>query len=753
MDHPILPPLGAKPPEKPPEKPPVKTLREAILEAVEQRIREAMAKFSPSLGRVTWRFDAENNVLFDGVYDTVVATPSLTNYKALSQEVKDLLPRVGAAERSLPSKANLEDGLHRYAEYRDGVFRREWPVSSAEQLTSLSGAHQGDVAVKGTERWLLTGASPQLASNWFSLATGSNVTSVNGKTGAVSLTPADVGALPTGTTPAQLGAADRSHGHVASQISDLNVWLTTRLVQGTGITIAEDPASHKLSLSISASGLGVDWGDLSNKPSTFPADWGALQGKPSSFPTTWGDVSGKPSSFPSRPADITGFDAGVRGAVDAALTQKTLSNFGAAAANAVGARLVSDTLDVTAPGSGQVRIELGPLAGGVIAQDATGTPSLPAKTLIFPKGSLTQISAGVVQVKISAGEAGGAGASMSYSPKYQRLLSATNPYPVRTEVVIEAVVRTAFAQADGRDIQVFSSAGAMLPTVIRAAVSGPNYVDYYIAFLDTMNGSDARVYAAKYGDPYAPQRQLYSNGLTKLLSRKGQSAGQLSVQYDPSAGFRPSDFLTGSPSWVNTASQEAGPPNTPLVLAGVEGVGFKLYRTSTTEWAGASGGFGGIELIPKNGGPAPAFLLSFDYQSILSVAQATGGAGGSAVSTGTCVVGRALPDGYVIDIRATGGTGDAYHDYSIRYRAGAGWVWTLHHVQGGPNAEYIAGPSGVRDGSGAAIRFFQSSSAGPGLAGYSNTPRRTDPATWIAFVIDFQQATKAQVSDEVALAP
>lgn len=42
----------------------------------------------------------------------------------------------------------------------------------------------------------------------------------------------------------------------------------------------------------------IDWGNVQNKPSTYPTTWEKVDGKPNVFPTTWGSVEGKPQTFP-----------------------------------------------------------------------------------------------------------------------------------------------------------------------------------------------------------------------------------------------------------------------------------------------------------------------------------------------------------------------------------------------------------------------------------------------------------------------
>lgn len=676
---------------------------------------------------VGWLLDADNNVLLDGVNGTTVGLPSSANFIKVKDAVTGLAPRVTAVESSLTTKANLDTGKHRISEYAEGVFRREWAISKQADLTTLGSAHIGDIAIAGTERWLLTGASPQVAANWFSLATGSNVTSINGKTGAVTLTAADVGALPSSTTAGQIGAAALSHQHSASQITDINSWLGSKIVQGTGLTISR-ASDGKLTFNVAASGLGIDWVDVANKPALYPTSWENVAGKPSTFtPTAHTHKRSEITDFAHThpPSDITGF--------------------GDAAANEVGARITSNTLGVTAVGNGQIKLEVGDTVGGIVVQEYDGAPTVPIKTLVFPNGSLTQVSAGVVRVGFTSATTGEN--AVAYAPKYQRAFSVTNPYPFRCQLIIDVLVRSAFAQPDGRDIQVYSAAGSPMTTAVRAAVPSANYMDYSVAIIDTLDGSETRNYSVKYGDPTAQQRPMYANDLTKALSAATRLVGpNMTVRLDTSAGYRPSDFLaTGG--WVSTATQdvdEAGPLNVPLRLAGVNGNSFLVRKGGGTSWNPTLATSNRIEVTPSSGTVKPAFLMSFDYASPLSVAQAAGNNGEPTAGGGTCIVGHATPDGYVFDIRATSNSTTAYHDISIRYRAGLGWSWTLHHVQGTPTSSYLVGSAGVRDGNGNAQRFFD-------LVPYSTAPKRTDPTTWIAFAIDYQFRAAATVGDETLI--
>jgi len=42
----------------------------------------------------------------------------------------------------------------------------------------------------------------------------------------------------------------------------------------------------------------VVWGNVSEKPASYPTDWDDVSNKPVAYPTKWSDVSGKPTTFP-----------------------------------------------------------------------------------------------------------------------------------------------------------------------------------------------------------------------------------------------------------------------------------------------------------------------------------------------------------------------------------------------------------------------------------------------------------------------
>lgn len=50
----------------------------------------------------------------------------------------------------------------------------------------------------------------------------------------------------------------------------------------------------------------IDWGNVQNKPSTYPTTWEKVDGKPNVFPTNWENVSEKPTSFPTTWGSVEG---------------------------------------------------------------------------------------------------------------------------------------------------------------------------------------------------------------------------------------------------------------------------------------------------------------------------------------------------------------------------------------------------------------------------------------------------------------
>ena len=106
-------------------------------------------------------------------------------------------------EAILPTKADLDgDGKILLSQIPESIAANAFPVPDQAAMLALTvpTVHRGDIAVRPDGIWLLTANDPSQLGNWVSLTT---ISAVNGKRGNVSLTAADVGAIPTGGSIAQ----------------------------------------------------------------------------------------------------------------------------------------------------------------------------------------------------------------------------------------------------------------------------------------------------------------------------------------------------------------------------------------------------------------------------------------------------------------------------------------------------------------------------------------------------------------------
>lgn len=697
-------------------------LKAQILTLVETRLNT----FSYDLGRVSWRFDANNHIIIDGIGGTTLRVPSLENYNAMTLP----LARVVGLNAILSTKANLSEGKHAIGEYREGVFRREWPVSNESQLVTLSGAYQGDVAVMGHQRWLLTGTAPALAANWFNLATGSNVTAVNGKTGAVDLTAQDVGALPVSTTPGQLGAAPAVHTHFASEITDLAAWLPGQVAAGTGVSITEHPQTHKLTFEVSASGLAVDWNDLTGKPAFFPTPWSA----DGNFPTIWSQIANKPATFPTTAAEVANFDAAARGAIDAALFQGTLGNFSKAAADAVGARIISDTLAVTALGNGQVRLELGPTAGGITVEEADGAPSLHINKLIVPAASLTQVGPGVARLTL-AGNGSGGTTEVAYTPKYKREVLVSNPLAYRSEIRANFIIRTAFAQNDGRDIRVYNQAGAQIASAVNNVIFGTNYSDFYVTIVDTLDASSSKTYTAKYGDDYAPERIVSMDALYTALNRPEALASKTLFRSDRARAYRSPNFMQRG-QW----SKRTGDELQTLPSGGT----ISLEGGSATQIQHSPGSNPGDPWFTLFGlSNEPGFAVNgWPWGDTVYAPETCLAAVDKPNYYGMSMTFHVLQDGYAWDICFM--ADDTRIEATLRYQPGGIWSWTFSHAQG-QNVQSYGNTILLRVNG---LSYNRMSRVGPALTANIT---RDNPSSWLTVSLIPNNTSTGSVGDETPI--
>ena len=104
---------------------------------------------------------------------------------------------------TLPTKADLDgSGKILLSQIPESIAANAFPVPDQAAMLALSfpTVHRGDLAVRPDGIWLLTTDSPSQLSSWVSLTT---ISAVNGKRGNVTLSAADVGAIPTGGSIAQ----------------------------------------------------------------------------------------------------------------------------------------------------------------------------------------------------------------------------------------------------------------------------------------------------------------------------------------------------------------------------------------------------------------------------------------------------------------------------------------------------------------------------------------------------------------------
>lgn len=116
----------------------------------------------------------------------------------LQDQIDSVAASTGGNTDALDSKADLDgNGKVLVSQIPDEV--RVDAVSAADQAAMLALSptvvHRGSLAVRPDGIWLLTAADPTVLSNWINLTT---VSSVNTKRGAVTLTAADVNAIPVG---------------------------------------------------------------------------------------------------------------------------------------------------------------------------------------------------------------------------------------------------------------------------------------------------------------------------------------------------------------------------------------------------------------------------------------------------------------------------------------------------------------------------------------------------------------------------
>ncbi len=124
------------------------------------------------------------------------------------------LDKVAAAPSvvaALAAKADLVDGKVPSAQIPAVNISETWPVASEAAMLALD-ADRGDVAVRSdfdpAQAYMLTADDPSVLANWTQLGSAGSVLSVNGQSGAVTLTPGDIGAAAAADLAGKVGKGD-----------------------------------------------------------------------------------------------------------------------------------------------------------------------------------------------------------------------------------------------------------------------------------------------------------------------------------------------------------------------------------------------------------------------------------------------------------------------------------------------------------------------------------------------------------------
>ena len=130
--------------------------------------------------------------------DNDLQTQITTNLSALTGQITTVSTTAASNTAALATKADLDNTGHvPVAQIPDAILTNAYPVADQASMLAMSTSivHKGDLAVRPDGVWLLTTDDPSQLANWISL---SAVSSVNGKRGVVTLSAADVNAIPVG---------------------------------------------------------------------------------------------------------------------------------------------------------------------------------------------------------------------------------------------------------------------------------------------------------------------------------------------------------------------------------------------------------------------------------------------------------------------------------------------------------------------------------------------------------------------------
>ncbi|QDF18652.1 hypothetical protein SEA_PUPPER_166 [Gordonia phage Pupper] len=157
---------------------------------------------------------------------------------SISAQLAALQSSLGTTNGALNVKADLVGGKIPTSQLPDITIGRAVAVAGEEEMLALTSAQvqQGDFAVRPDGVWFLNGSNPAVIGNWVKFNSAGAVASVNGKTGSVVLTAADVNARPTGTPIPQ----NEITGLSASLAAKANTSTTSALSSRIG-AIETDP--------------------------------------------------------------------------------------------------------------------------------------------------------------------------------------------------------------------------------------------------------------------------------------------------------------------------------------------------------------------------------------------------------------------------------------------------------------------------------------------------------------------------------
>lgn len=275
---------------------------------------------------------------------TVTFTPSFTKalnttatdpgpWTLLPEAVTATLDETGAFSATLAATDDADLGLGAWTWRASFAFGKAYPVPSfpievasggTVDLTLVAPAGQagGALLVEGipaggtTGQILAKASGADYDNEWIDPPTGGGsggaVTSVAGKTGAVTLVKGDVGLgnvdntsdaakpVSSATQTALNGKAATSHTHPASAITDFNEAVEDRVgamvVAGTNITTSYNDSTGQLTINSTASGGGGGAVDSVNgQTGVVSLDAADVGARPDTYVPAWSEVTSKPA--------------------------------------------------------------------------------------------------------------------------------------------------------------------------------------------------------------------------------------------------------------------------------------------------------------------------------------------------------------------------------------------------------------------------------------------------------------------------